>query len=207
MREEVRRLALEAKGFLSEAEGLRLFELAVESSGRAPCLEIGSYCGKSTLYLAEGCRVAGGHPLLAIDHHRGSEEQQPGQCYFDPDLFDAGEQIVNTLDTFMKNIRQAGLVDWVIPIVAHAHRVARYWPHGELSLVFIDGSHSVEDVLRDFHLWSSRVIADGYLCIHDIFADPAEGGQGPHQVFQFAQYTGLWEHVDQVETLGTLRRR
>ena len=88
MRPEVRDLALRTKGFLLESEGLLLFRLAQESAIHAPCLEIGSYCGRSTLFLAEGCRAAAGHPLISIDHHRGSEEQQPGEEYFDPELFE-----------------------------------------------------------------------------------------------------------------------
>jgi hypothetical protein len=198
---------LEAKGFLTEAEGMRLFDLAMESSRLAPCLEIGSYCGKSTLFLAEGCRASGQHPLFAIDHHQGSEEQQFGQAYFDPEIFDAEEGIVNTLGCFMKNVRGAGLEDWVIPIVARSHHIGRYWPGAELGLVFIDGGHSELDVFRDFHLWSPQVMSGGYLCLHDIFADPADGGQAPYRVFQFAQLIGCWECVERLDTLGILRKR
>ena len=207
MRDQVLELALEIKGFLSPAEGMRLFELAARSSHRAPCLEIGSYCGKSTLYLAEGCRLGGQHPLFSIDHHRGSEEQQPGEPYFDPDLFDPATQAVNTFPQFMRNVCRAGLEDWVIPIIAPAHRVGRYWPQTGLGLLFIDGGHSLLDVFRDFHLWSPHVLPGGHLCIHDLYADPAEGGQAPYQLFQFAQETGLWACVEQVDTLGILRRR
>jgi hypothetical protein len=207
LRDKVKELALEAKGFLTEAEGMRLFDLAVESARLAPCLEIGSYCGKSTLFLAEGCRVSGQHPLFAIDHHRGSEEQQFGQDYFDPEIFDAKAGIVNTLDRFVENIRKAGLEDWVIPIMAHSHHIGRYWSGGELGLVFIDGGHSELDVFRDFYFWSPQVLVGGYLCIHDIFADPAEGGQAPYRIFQFAQLTGCWEYIEQLDTLGVLRKR
>ena len=107
----------------------------------------------------------------------------------------------------MKNIRKAGLEDWVIPIVARSHLLGRYWPGVELSLVFIDGGHSAVDVFRDFHFWSPHVMSGGYLCIHDVFTDPSEGGQAPHQLFQFAPMTGLWECVEQLDTLGVLRRR
>ncbi|MCZ7569848.1 MAG: DUF4185 domain-containing protein [Ardenticatenaceae bacterium] len=207
MREEVKQLALTTKGFLSEAEGLRLYELAAESSRRAPCLEIGSYCGRSTLFLAEGCRMGGSHPLFAIDHHQGSEEQQAGQAYFDPDLFDAREGVVNTLGSFMSTLRRAGLTEWVIPIVTESRRASRYWPETELSLVFLDGGHSEEDAFQDFRGWSRRVLPGGYLCIHDVFDDPAEGGQAPYHVREYARSTGEWEDAGQVETLAILRRR
>src|ERR1700732_1542987 len=84
MRPEVRRQALAAKGFLTEEEGDRLFKLAQRCSRVAPCVEIGAYCGKSTLFLGEGCRY-GRYSLFSIDHHRGSVEQQPGEPYFDPE--------------------------------------------------------------------------------------------------------------------------
>lgn len=207
MRETIKELALRIKGFLSEAEGSCLYRLAVESSRRAPCLEIGSYCGRSTLFLAEGCRVSGRHPLFALDHHRGSVEQQPGQPYFDPELFDVREGIATTLDHFMRHLRQADLVDWVIPIVTDSGRLSGYWPAAPLGLVFVDGGHSEADAFQDFHGWSTQILPGGYLCLHDIFPDPALGGQAPYRVLQHALSTGLWEQVDQIETLGILRRR
>src|SRR5262249_38463560 len=207
MRGEVRHQAVSATGFLSEAEGMRLFELAAEASQHAPCLEVGSYCGKSTLFLAEGCRVSGRYPLFAVDHHRGSEEQQPGQSYFDPDLFDADEGVLDTLGPFMRNIRRAGLTQWVVPVVADSRRLSRYWPQAKLSLVFIDGGHSEDDAFADYHGWSPHVIAGGYLCIHDVFADATQGGRAPYHVLQDARASGLWEDVGQVETLAVLKRR
>jgi hypothetical protein len=206
VRAEARQVALRAKGFLSEAEGLCLYELAASVSERLPCLEIGSYCGKSTVFLAEGCRAGGQHPLFSIDHHRGSEEQQPGQPYYDPDLYDDAEQRVNTLPAFVRTVRAAGLVDWVIPIVTESHRIGRYWPAHTLSLLFIDGGHSELDAFRDYHTWSRTVMPGGYLCIHDIFPDPADGGQAPYHVLQFALASGEWQDAGQIETLGVLRR-
>jgi hypothetical protein len=207
LRAEIKQLALGIKGFLAEAEGLRLFEIAGNSSRLAPCLEIGSYCGKSTIFIAEGCRLNAQHPLFAIDHHRGSEEQQLGQPYFDPDLFDHRDGVVNTLNHFMRNVRRAGLTDWVIPIVADSRRVSRYWRNVDLSLLFIDGGHSEADAFGDFDGWQHNVVSGGYLCIHDIFSDPAKGGQAPYHVLKHALSTDLWEYVDLVESLGILRRK
>ena len=207
MRQEVKALALNAKGFLSEAEGLVLFELAAKSSRRAPCLEIGSYCGRSALFLAEGCRIGGRHPLFSIDHHRGSEEQQPGQPYFDEEVYDTQAQSFTTLEHFMRNIRQAGLYDWVIPIAGESVRLSHYISGLELSLVFIDGSHSAEAALADFTGWSPHIISGGYLCVHDIFSNPAEGGQGPYNMFEHARSMQVWDYVTRVESLGVLRHR
>jgi MMP 1-O-methyltransferase len=207
VRPDVQRTADEAKGFLAVAEGLRLYELAVEASRTAPCLEIGSYCGKSTLYLGEGCRQTGRHPLFTVDHHRGSEEQQPGQLYFDPDLYEADRGGMNTLPWLVANLRRSGLEDWVIPIVAESTRLGRFWSPGRLGLLFIDGGHSEADAFGDFHTWARFVVPGGYLCIHDIFPDPRDGGQAPYHLWLHACSTGEWRDVGMTETLGILSRR
>jgi len=198
---DVRAVALAAKGFLQEAEGQALFELAVASSPHAPCLEVGSYCGKSSLFLAAGCREAGGHPLFCIDHHRGSAEQQPGEEYFDPDLFDAGSGCVDTLREFRRNLHRAGLEDWVIPVVHESARLARLWPELGLGLVFIDGGHGATVVRADYDGWARHVVPGGLLVFHDVFEDPADGGQAPYQVWQQAVADGFTP----VSTTGSLR--
>ena len=203
MRPEVRRLALAAKGFLSEEEGDRLFELAQRSSRLAPCVEIGSYCGKSTLFLGEGCRH-GRYNLFSVDHHRGSEEQQPGMPYFDPDLFDEHTQSPNTLPEFLKNLARADLLNCVIPIVGDSVRVAENCAGLQFSLVFIDGGHSEADAEADFEHWSRLLMPGGYLCLHDIYLKPEEGGQAPRQVWERAQASGLWRRMGLHGSLGVL---
>ena len=91
------------KGFLDPEEGMRLFDVALEASRLGPCLEIGSYCGKSSIYLGTACK-AGNTVLFSVDHHRGSEEQQPGEEYFDPELFDARAYQMDTFPLFRKTI-------------------------------------------------------------------------------------------------------
>ncbi|MFY9823753.1 MAG: class I SAM-dependent methyltransferase [Thermoanaerobaculia bacterium] len=204
---DVRELALQAKGFLQAAEGQALFELAAASSPLAPCLEVGCYCGKSSLFLAAGCREAGGYPLFCIDHHRGSAEQQPGQEYFDPDLFDADSGRVDTLREFRRNLSRAGLESWVIPVVHESAFIARLWPGLGLGLVFVDGGHGEADVESDFASWLPKILPGGYLCVHDLFADPRDGGQAPYRAFERVRAGGGWEHLGQVETLGILRRQ
>lgn len=129
--------ALTVKGFLDAAEGKRLYELAREASLRGPVLEIGGYCGRSTLYLGLGCRENHGI-LYSVDHHRGSEEQQPGQEYFDPDLFDEREGKVDTFRFFRRVVEQAGLGDTVVAIVAPSAAAVRMWST-PLAMLFIDG--------------------------------------------------------------------
>jgi predicted O-methyltransferase YrrM len=192
------------KGFMDEAEALRLYELAREASRLGPCLEIGSYCGRSAAHLGLGCRENGG-VLYSIDHHRGSEEQQPGQEYFDPDLVDPQTGLIDTFPFFLKTIAAFGLDDTVIPIVAKSAVAARNWST-PLSLVFIDGGHTFEAAFTDYSGWVSHIMPGGFLVIHDIFSDPAEGGQAPYFIYRMALASGLFTELPLVKTLGVLRR-
>ncbi len=193
------------KGFLDPLEGRRLYETAREACKMGPCLEIGSYCGKSTLYLGWGCRENNGI-LYSIDHHAGSEEQQPGEEYFDPETFDPKSCAINTFPIFQQTIRKGGLEETVVPIVAKSHVVARMWST-PLSLVFIDGGHSYEAAFTDYSCWAPLIIPGGFLIIHDIFFDPQEGGQAPRRIYELAQSSGLFETLPMTKTLGVLRRR
>ncbi len=193
------------KGFLDEDEGRRLYELAAEASLTGPCLEIGSYCGKSAVYLGKGCQENRGI-LFSIDHHRGSEEQQPGEAYFDSELLDKETGLIDTFRLFRKTLRDFSLEDTVIPIVSASKTVARSW-NTLLSLVFIDGSHTFESAYTDFTLWSPHLMPGGVLLIHDIFPDPAQGGQAPYDVYKIARNSGLFAEEPMVKTLAILRRR
>lgn len=197
--------SMEIKGFLAEDEGRRLYNLAREASPLGPCLEIGSYCGKSSLYLGLGCKECG-QVLFSIDHHRGSEEQQPGQEYYDPELFDPLSGRIDTFRLFRAALEKAGLEDTVVPIVSTSAVVARSWAT-PLGLVFIDGSHAIESVFIDYCAWSSHIAPGGILAIHDIFPDPKDGGQAPYLIYQKAAGSGLFMELPQVNTLGILKRR
>ena len=143
------------KGFLDHEEGLRLHELAREALQLGPCLEVGSYCGKSTLYLGAACRAQHGL-LYAIDHHRGSEEHQPGEEYHDRDLFDPAAQRMDSFRTFRHTLHRAELEEVVVPVVAPSALAGRYWTT-PLGLVFIDGGHSLEAALTDYRTWAPQV--------------------------------------------------
>jgi len=198
-------LIARTKGFLDEDEGRKLYALAREVAGRGPCLEIGSYCGKSSLYLGAGCRDQGG-VLFSIDHHRGNEEQQPGEAYCDPELIDTRSGRINTFDVFRSTLEQANLEDTVVPIVSRSRTVARYWTT-PLSLVFIDGGHTFEAAFTDYNAWAGHVLPGGYLLIHDIFFDPAEGGQAPRYIYERACRSGLFDDQGVFQTLAVLKRR
>jgi predicted O-methyltransferase YrrM len=192
------------KGFLAADEAQALYEHALQASASGPVLEIGSYCGKSTIYLGLACRHHGS-TLFALDHHRGSEEHQLGEMFHDPELYDTGEAIVDTFREFRRNIRGAGLEEIVVPIVAGSEATARHW-QTPLAMVFIDGGHSLDAALADYRCWMPHLVRGGVLAIHDLFSDAHKGGQAPYAIFRMALASGLFESLGQVNSLGLLRR-
>ena len=192
------------KGFLDKEEGLRLYETAQMASKMGPCLEIGGYCGKSTLYLGAACRENNGI-LFCVDHHRGSEEQQPGEEYFDPETCDPRTCLIDTFPLFRSTLSLAGLEETVVPVVSRSAVAARMWSI-PLSLVFIDGGHSEAAAFTDYNCWGRHLIPGGYLLIHDIFKNPAEGGQAPYHVYMKALSSGLFKELPMTKTLGVLQR-
>ena len=192
------------KGFLEPIEGEALYEYGLAAANLGPLLEVGSYCGKSTVYLGEACR-AKGVSLFAVDHHRGSEEHQPGEEYHDQDLFDKASGLMDSFWEFRQNMRKAGLEEIVVPVVASSEVAARSW-HTPLSMVFIDGGHSLEAAQTDYRSWVSHIVKGGILAIHDIFPDPETGGQAPYEILKLAVASGLFEEVERIDTLGVLRR-
>ncbi len=192
------------KGFMAPQEGAALHRAALSVDGLGPCLEIGSYCGKSAVYLGQACRKMGAL-LFTVDHHRGSEENQPGWDYHDPDLWDAAAGVMDTLPFLRATLRQAGLEETVIPIVGRSGLVARAWGQ-PLGLLFIDGGHTRHAAETDYRLWSPHIAPGGVLAIHDVFPDPAQGGRPPFEIYQMALASGLFEEEDAVSSLRILRR-
>jgi predicted O-methyltransferase YrrM len=204
------RVAREAIGFMPDAEGEALYELGLEGAAVGPLLEIGSYAGKSAVYLGAAAEERG-TVLFSIDHHRGSEEHQPGWEYRDERLVDTSTGRYNTLPAFQRTLEAAGLEGTVIGIVARAELVATHW-RAPLGLVFIDGSHTDENAQRDYEGWAHHVAAPqgerpgGLLLIHDVFESPSEGGQAPFRIFQRALDSGVFV-VERAEgSLRALRR-
>ncbi|WP_101758406.1 class I SAM-dependent methyltransferase [Oceanicoccus sp. KOV_DT_Chl] len=194
----------QVKGFLAADEAQALYDHALALAATAPVLEIGSYCGKSTVYIGTACQRAGG-VLYALDHHRGSEEHQLGEEYHDADLYDNNVGLMDTFKEFRKNMRAANLEDTVVPVVATSALASKGW-HTPLSMVFIDGGHSMEAAMADYQSWASHVIPGGVLAIHDLFPNPEEGGQAPITIYRLALASGLFEEIAVVNTLGLLRR-
>jgi MMP 1-O-methyltransferase len=193
------------KGFLDEREANHLYKLALKAGKNGSCLEIGSYCGKSSVYLGSACKE-NSTVLFSIDHHGGSEEQQPGEAYFDPELLDKETGKIDTIKLFRKTIADFGLEDTVIPVIGRSAVVGGVW-RTPVSLIFVDGSHAYESVLSDYNIWSKYLIMGGYLLFHDIFSDPAKGGQAPYLVYKKAAASGFYEEMAMCESLGILIRR
>ncbi len=192
------------KGFLDDEEGRALYRYAYEAASLGPCLEIGSYCGKSAIYIGSACKERNSI-LFSVDHHTGSEEQQPGEAYFDPELFDKLANRVDTFGAFRLTLNRTGLEDTVVPLVCHSETAARAWAT-PLSLVFIDGSHSYKAVYTDYHSWARHLLPGGYLLIHDIFINSDDGGQEPYHVYQEALASGHFRELPMVKTLGVLKK-
>ena len=179
---QLRAHALAAKGFMPENEGDALYAAAIEAARNvpdAPFVEVGSYCGRSTVWLGGAARECG-RVLFAVDHHFGSEENQPGWEWHDASLVDARTGRMDTLPTFRATILDAGLTDVVVATVGNSPTIARAWKT-ELSFLFIDGGHGVEPATLDYELWTPHVAVGGTLAIHDVFENPADGGRPPYE--------------------------
>ncbi|WP_371496790.1 class I SAM-dependent methyltransferase [Kitasatospora sp. NBC_00374] len=190
-----------ATGFMPVDEGLALYAAAVAAAERTglPLLEIGTYCGRSAILLADAARRAG-TVALTVDHHRGSEEQQPGWEYHDPTLVDPEVGLMDTLPVFRRTLHRAGLEEHVIALVGRSPQLAAVWG-GPLALVFIDGGHTDEHATGDYLGWTPHLAPEGLLVVHDVFPDPADGGQAPYRVYLRA----LAEGFEEISVTGSLR--
>ena len=198
------KVARDAIGFMPENEGLALYEAGIVAGKIGPLLEVGSYCGKSAVYLGAAAQV-GNSVLYSIDHHRGSEEQQPGEEFHDSRLVDPRTGGVDTLPFFRATIAAAGLEDVVVGIVGESSTVGKHW-ETKLGLVFIDGGHSEESAQTDYEVWTPNLTRGGLLAIHDVFEDPADGGRAPWRVYQRALESRDFEESGAEGSLRVLER-
>lgn len=197
-------LALACKGYLDDEEGMRLHDLGREYGKLGAVLEVGSYCGKSSIYLGAGVQAVQG-TLFCLDHHRGSEEHQPGEGYHDVDLYDEVVGRMESLPALRRNLHAAGLERSTVLLVGRSQDVSPHW-HTPLGMVFIDGGHSEAQAQADFDGWADRVMPGGVLAIHDLFPNPDEGGQAPINIYRKGLASGKFEALETTKTLGVLRR-
>jgi predicted O-methyltransferase YrrM len=192
-----------AKGFMPDDEGLFLHARGREAAPHGPLLEVGTYCGKSAIYLGAAARSSAS-VLFTVDHHRGSEENQAGWEHHDPTLVDPESGLMDTLPAFRRTIEAAGLEDDVVAIVGRSATVAAHW-RTPLALLFIDGGHGRVPAHQDFDGWAGWVSRGGLLLIHDVFPDPADGGRPPYEIYLRALGDGF-EEVGVEGSLRALRR-
>ena len=192
-------VARAAKGFMPDPDGLALHAAGLEGGHVGPLLEVGTYCGKSAVYLGAAAREAG-TVLFTVDHHRGSEENQAGWEHHDPEVVDPETGRMDTLPFFRRTIHAAELEDVVVAIVGYSVPIARVW-RTPLGLLFIDGGHAEDVAMADYVGWSGHVAPGGVLAIHDVFEDPADGGQAPFHVWRRAVTDGF----SPISTEGSLR--
>jgi predicted O-methyltransferase YrrM len=202
MPDDLRAAAVAARGFMPTDEGDGLWVAAHEAAAAvpgAPFLEVGSYCGKSSIWLG-GAAQASGTILFALDHHRGSEENQAGWEHHEPDLVDREIGRMDTLPIFRRTVFDAGLEQSVVALVGDSPTVGAHWTT-PLALLFIDGGHGRDPAHRDYELWTPHVAEGGTLCIHDVFPDPADGGRPPYEIYLRALDDGFVER----RAVGSLR--
>jgi predicted O-methyltransferase YrrM len=196
-------VAARTKGFLPEDEGLALYD-AARSAATGAWLEVGTYCGKSTVHLGAAARETGAS-LITLDHHRGSEENQPGWEWHDASLVDPHTGRLETLPSLRHTLWDAGLDDVVSVVVGSTQQVARWWST-PLTFLFLDGNHTEEVAQHDYAAFAVHVVEGGLVAVHDVFDDPADGGRPPYNVVQRALASGAFELVSSCGSLRVLRR-
>jgi predicted O-methyltransferase YrrM len=187
------------KGFLPEDEGDLLYAVAVRALADGPGVEVGTYCGRSTVYLGAAARAAGS-TVFTVDHHRGSEENQVGWEYHDPELADPEFGRLDTLPAFRRTIKDAGLEDEVVAVVGRSTTVSALW-RTPLAFLFVDGGHTDEHAGNDYTGWGRWVACGGTMVVHDVFPDPGDGGQAPYRIYRRALGSGF----EETHVLGSMR--
>jgi predicted O-methyltransferase YrrM len=204
MEERARRVAEAAVGFMPPEEGLALYRAGLAGGLVGPLLEVGTYAGKSTVYLAAAARERG-TMVVTVDHHRGSEEHQPGWEYHDPSLVDPAVGRIDTLPLMRRTLHEAGVEDSVVAVVGRSAAVAALWST-PVGLVFIDGGHTEEAAHADYEGWTPHLRPGGLLVIHDVFPDPLDGGQAPYHLYLRALATGEFTEQPASGSLRVLTR-
>lgn len=197
-------LAESVIGFMPADEGRALFDAATRFLSGGVAVEIGTYCGRSTVLLgAAAARI--GSVLYTVDHHHGSEEHQPGWEFHDSTMVDPVSGRFDTLPTFRRTLDAAGLDNTIVAVVGKSNVVARGW-RTCLDLLFIDGGHSDTVAQADFDGWAPWVAVGGALIIHDVFPDPRDGGRPPYHVYCRAIESGDFTEVGATGSLRVLER-
>ena len=151
--EKVRQVTSEIDGWLSDSEGELLYKLAKNIPSGQAIVEIGSWKGKSTVWLAKGTEAGQGNKVYSIDPHSRSKAH-----------ISEGER--STYPTFLTNLNKAGVQNTVVPLVTTSDKAARRWQE-KVGLLWIDASHEYQDVKRDFLSWKRHLLPGAIVALHD----------------------------------------
>jgi predicted O-methyltransferase YrrM len=202
--EQLFALADTVAGFMPADEGRALYDAALRYFDGGVGVEIGTYCGKSTILLGAAAEQKSA-VLYTVDHHHGSEEHQPGWQYHDTSMVDSVTGRFDTLPTFRRTLDAAALDDHVVAVVGKSSIVAGAW-RTPLQVAFIDGGHSESAAEQDFDGWAKWVAPGGALLIHDVFPDPLDGGQAPYHIYCRATESRQFREVSVTGSLRVLER-
>ncbi len=206
-RQHLFELARTATGFMPDDEGEALFLAALRAGAsfdHATFVEIGAWCGKSTVYLGAAAEETGA-VVFSLDHHHGSEENQAGWEHHDTSLVDPTTGRIDTLPHWRRTMITSELEASVIGLVGDSPTVSSRW-RTPLAFCFIDGGHGEEPAWADYRGWAPLVVADGWLAIHDVFPDPADGGRPPFDIWTAALESGRFVEDGECGSLRILRR-
>ncbi|MCW2586505.1 MAG: hypothetical protein JWN55_2021 [Frankiales bacterium] len=197
-------VAARTKGFLPDDEAAALHEAAL-TAVPGLWLEVGTYCGKSTVHVGAAAQAVGAQ-LVTLDHHRGSEENQPGWEWHDASLVDPHTGRLETLPSLRRTLWDAGLDDVVTAVVGTTQQVARWWT-SPLAFLFLDGNHTEAVAQHDYAAFAPHVAVGGLLAVHDVFENPEDGGRPPWNVVCRAVDSGAFTPVSVTGSLRVLRRQ
>jgi len=195
------------KGFMPDDEGLALYQAAVRAGRNdagATFVEIGAWCGKSTVYLGAAAEETGA-VLFSVDHHHGSEENQEGWEHHDQEVVDPDTGRIDTLGFWRRAVDEAGLGASVVGMVGDSPTIATHWVT-PVDFCFIDGGHGEKPAWADLQGWSPHVRVGGWIAIHDVFPDPADGGRPPYELWCAALESGEFVEDGECGSLRVIRR-
>lgn len=157
------------KGLITEEEGRQLARMARSVPSDLAIIEMGSYRGQSSCWLAAGS--VGAH-VTCID---------PWPLYNNMDAIAAASDAEwderGALERWMENVDSLGLWHRITPLRARASEVANMWAK-PVGLWFHDADHSYEGVRDDFLAWKPYLADGAWIAVHDFCEGLPDGNGG-----------------------------
>lgn len=183
--EQVDALVAEVDGWFGPLEGRLLYRLAAAADPAGCIVEIGSWHGRSTIWLAAGARSGRGARVVAIDPHSGTSLREEGE---------------DTERVLRANLERAGVSSQVDIVASTSAEAAAGWAR-PVSLLWVDGDHAFEAVKLDVELWEPHLIPGAAIALHDTFVLP-----GPERVVRrLITGSGRYADIEYAETTTAAR--